>query len=136
VLHNSNRLTVRLLPCDVLPLAHQVAQFEVELAQRLAESGCPVATLEPRVASNIYERDGFVVTLWTYYEPATAGEVSPADYATALERLHAGMRKVKVSSPHFTDRVDQAQKTGGEPGPHSGARRRRLGSCSATHYET
>jgi hypothetical protein len=47
VLHNSNRLTLRLLPCDVLarvaPVAHQVAQFEVELAQRLAESGYPVA---------------------------------------------------------------------------------------------
>jgi hypothetical protein len=114
VLHNSNKLTVRLLPCDVLarvaPVAHQVAQFEVELAQRLAESGCPVATLEPRVALRVYERDGFVVTLWTYYEPATAGEVSPADYATALERLHAGMRKLDVSAPHFTDRVDQAQK--------------------------
>jgi hypothetical protein len=74
VLYDSNKLTVRLLPCDVLarvaPIAHQVAQFEVELAQRLAESGCPVATLEPRVAPRVYERDGFVVTLWTSYEPA------------------------------------------------------------------
>jgi Phosphotransferase enzyme family len=114
VLHNSNKLTVRLLPCDVVarvaPVAHQVAQFEVEVAQRLAESGCPVATLEPRVAPQGYERDGFVVTLWTYYEPATPGEVLPADYATALERLHAGMRKLNVPAPHFTDRVDQAQK--------------------------
>ncbi len=114
VLHNSNRLTVRLLPCDVLarvaPVAHQAAQFEVELAQRLAESGCPVATLEPRVAPRVYQRDGFVVTLWTYYEPATPGEVSPNDYATALERLHAGMRKLDVAAPHFTDRVDQAQQ--------------------------
>ena len=114
VLHNSNRLTLRLLPCDVLarvaPVAHQVAQFEVELAQRLAESGCPVATLEPRVAPRVYERDGFVVTLWTYYEPVTPREVSPADYATALERLHAGMRKLDVATPHFTDRVDQAQQ--------------------------
>jgi hypothetical protein len=114
VLHNSNKLTVRLLPCDVLarvaPVAHQVAQFEVELAQRLAESGCPVAALEPRVAPRVYERDGFVVTLWTYYEPATAGEVSPAGYAAALERLHAGMHKLDVSAPHFTDRVDQAQQ--------------------------
>jgi hypothetical protein len=114
VLHNSNKLTLRLLPCDLLarvaPVAHQVAQFEVELAQRLAESGCPVAALEPRVAPRVYERDGFVVTLWTYYEPATAGEVSPAGYATALERLHAGMRKLDVPAPHFTDRVDQAQQ--------------------------
>ena len=33
VLHNSNKLTLRVLPCDVLarvaPRAHQVAQFEV-----------------------------------------------------------------------------------------------------------
>jgi hypothetical protein len=67
VLQNSNKLTLRLLPCDVLarvaPVAHQVAQFEVELAQRLAES--PVAALEPRVAPRVYQHDGFVVTLWT-----------------------------------------------------------------------
>ena len=114
VLHDSNRLTVRLLPCDVLarvaPVAHQVAQFEVELAQRLTEYGCPVAALEPRVEPHVYERDGFVVTLWTYYEPVTSREVSPADYANALARLHAGMRKLDVATPHFTDRVDQAQQ--------------------------
>jgi Ser/Thr protein kinase RdoA (MazF antagonist) len=114
VLHDSNRLTLRLLPCDVLaqvaPVEHQVAQFEVELAQRLAESRCPVAALEPRVEPRVYERDGFVVTLWTYYEPVSCREVSPADYAKALERLHAGMRKLDVPTPHFTDRVEEAQQ--------------------------
>jgi hypothetical protein len=114
VLQDSNRLTLRLLPCDVLarvaPAVHQVSQFEVELARRLAESGCPVAALEPRVDPRAYERDGFVVTLWTYYEPAAPGEVSPADYASALERLHAGMRKLDIPTPHFTDRVEQAQR--------------------------
>ena len=114
VLHDSNKLTLRLLPCDVLarvaPGALQVSQFEVELAQRLAGSGCPVAALEPRVDPRVYERDGFVVTLWTYYEPVTPREVSPADYARALERLHAGMRKLDVPTPHFTDRVEQAQQ--------------------------
>jgi hypothetical protein len=111
VLHDSNKLTVRLLPCGVLariaPAAHQVARFEVELAQRLAGSGCPVAALEdPRV----HERDGFVVTLWRYYEPAVPRPVSPADYARALERLHAGMRTADIPAPHFTDRVEQAQQ--------------------------
>jgi len=114
VLHDSNKLALRLLPCGVLarvaPVAHQVAQFEVELAQRLAESGCPVAALEPQVDPRVYERDGFVVTLWTYYEPATPRGVSPAGYASALERLHAGMRKLDVPAPHFTDRVEQAQQ--------------------------
>jgi hypothetical protein len=114
VLHSSNRLAVRLLPCDVLarvaPTAHQVAQFEVELAQRLAGTGSPVAALEPRVEPRVYERDGFAVTLWTYYKPVTPPEVSPADYAAALERLHAGMRKLDVRTPHFTDRVAEAQQ--------------------------
>jgi hypothetical protein len=114
VLHDSNKLTVRLLPCDVLarvaPAAHQVAQFEIELAQRLAESGSPVAALEPRVEPRVHERDGFVVTLWTYYEPVTHREVPPADYADALGRLHAGMRTLDVPTPHFTDRVEQAQR--------------------------
>ena len=114
VLQNSNKLALRVLPCDVLarvaPVAHQVAQFEVQLAQRLVESGCPVAVLEPRVEPCVYERDGFVVTLWTYYEPATSREVSPADYAAALKRLHAGMRELDVPAPHFTDRVDSAQQ--------------------------
>jgi hypothetical protein len=113
VLHNSNKLTVRLLPCDVLarvaPVGHQVAQFEIEIALRLAESESPVAAVEPRVEPRVYERDGFVVTLWTYYEPATRREVAPADYADALERLHAGMRSLDVPSPHFTDRVEEAQ---------------------------
>ena len=114
VLHNSNRLAVRLLPCDVLArvahVAHQVAQFEVELAQRLAETGSPVANLEPRVEPRVYQRDGFAVTLWTYYEPVTPREISLADYANALERLHAGMRKLDVTTPHFTDRVEEAQR--------------------------
>jgi aminoglycoside phosphotransferase (APT) family kinase protein len=113
VLHDSNKLTVRLLPCDavarVAPIAHQVARFEIELAQRLAESGSPVIVPDPRAEPRVHESDGFVVTLWTYYEPAKSGEVSPADYANALERLHAGMRKLDLRTPHFTDRVEEAQ---------------------------
>jgi thiamine kinase-like enzyme len=69
-----------------------------------------VAALEPRVEPRVYERDGFVITLWTYYESATTSQVPPADYATALARLHAGMRKLKVPAPHYTDRVQQAQR--------------------------
>jgi phosphotransferase family enzyme len=114
VLHNSNKLTVRLLPCDVLarvaPAAQQVAQFEIELARELAGSKSPVAALEPRVEPRVHERDGFVITLWTYYEPATSRQIAPADYANALERLHIGMRGLDVPTPHFTDRVEQAQR--------------------------
>src|SRR5262252_7270317 len=112
--HDSNKLTARLLPCDIVarvaPIAQQAAQFEVELARRLAEAQSPVAALDPRAEPRVYERDGFVVTLWTYYQPATPREVSPAGYANALERLHAGMRQLDVRTPHFTDRVEEAQR--------------------------
>src|ERR671933_1569814 len=98
VLNDSNRLAVRLLPCDVLAqvayVAHQAgAAFEVEVARQLAETESPVAALEPRVEPRVYVRDGFVITLWTYYEPASPRDVMPSEYAQALARLHAGMRQ-------------------------------------------
>lgn len=114
VLRDSNKLALRLLPCDVLArvayVGQEVAQFEVELAQRLAETDSPVAALEPRVEPRVYGRGGFAVTLWTYYEPVALPEVSPGGYANALEQLHAGMRKIDVTTPHFTDRVADAQR--------------------------
>ena len=115
VLNDSNRLAVRLLPCDVLARVHHVAphanaEFEVEVARRLAETDSPVAELEPRVQPRVYVRDGFAVTLWTYYEPVPSRDVAPSEYARALERLHAGMRKIDVTTPHFTDRVAEAQQ--------------------------
>jgi hypothetical protein len=115
VIHNSNRIAVRLSPCEVLarigPTAHQAgSELEVEVARRLAQIDCPVGELEPRVEPRVYLRDGFVVTLWTYYEPATSQEHPASDYADALERLHVGMRKVDVNTPHFTDRLMEAQR--------------------------
>ncbi|GAB2886478.1 phosphotransferase [Streptomyces mayteni] len=118
VLHNSNKLALRLTPCDVFarvaPVGQEVAQFEVELAQRLVEAGCPMCPLEPRVTPRVYPRDGFAVTLWTYHEPV-APHVSPVDYAKALELLHAGMREVDVPSPRFTDRITDAEEVVADP---------------------
>lgn len=113
VLQNSNKLALRLLPCDafarVAPLAQQVAQFELELARWLAKTKSPAAALEQRVPQRVFERDGFAITLWTYYASVTS-EVAPADYANALGRLHAGMRMIEITAPHFTDRVAEAQQ--------------------------
>jgi hypothetical protein len=114
VLHDSNRIAVRLVPCDVLArvahVAHQAgAEFEIEIARRLVETGSPVAELEPRVEPRVHVRDGYAVTLWKYYEPVPSHDLAPAEYARALARLHAGMRQIDVPAPHFTDRVAQAQ---------------------------
>jgi aminoglycoside phosphotransferase (APT) family kinase protein len=118
LLNNSNKLTVRLLPCDLLarvaPPADHVAQFEIDLAQRLAELSGPVARLDPRVEPRVYEHDGFVVTLWTWYEVSDR-QAAPADYARALDQLHAGMRRLDVTVPHFVERVERAQQLLADP---------------------
>ncbi|HEX5478415.1 MAG TPA: phosphotransferase [Dehalococcoidia bacterium] len=114
VLHNSNRIAVRLLPCDVLarvaPGARTNAGFEVEVARQLTHAGSPVGTLDPRVSPVVHAHDGFAVTVWTYYDPLP-GELVAPEYAHALLRLHAGMRQIDVPAPRFTDRVEEARSS-------------------------
>lgn len=113
VLQASNRLAVRLMPCDVLarvaPGGHQAgAAFEVEAARRLVAVNAPVAGLDPRVEAAVHVRDGYAITLWTYY-PSAPGDMESRAYAEVLERLHASMRQADLAAPHFTDRVLEAQ---------------------------
>jgi Ser/Thr protein kinase RdoA (MazF antagonist) len=123
VLNDSNRLAVHLRPCDLLarvaPRSRQNgAEFEVELARRLADSGAPLATLDHRFEPRVYEQDDFAVTMWTYHEPVPPHDIAPDEYAIALERLHAGMRQADLSGgwlPHFMDRVDEAQRLVDDP---------------------
>ncbi|HUG17212.1 MAG TPA: aminoglycoside phosphotransferase family protein [Thermomicrobiales bacterium] len=114
ILHDSNRLTLRLLPCDVVARiatkSYQAsAEFEVDVARRLAETGSPVAALDPRIEPRVFVRDGFAINMWTYYEPVSPSEIEPAEYAQALKRLHAGLREIDVPAPHFTERIAEAQ---------------------------
>lgn len=119
VVHNSDRVALRLLPCDVLarvaPSGHLAdSEFEVEVAHRLADVGAPVAELDPRIQPRIHVRDAFAVSLWTYYEPV-GSEIAPADYADVLMRHHAALRQIDLDAPHFTDRVTAALKEVNDP---------------------
>ena len=114
VLSDSNRLVVRLTPCDVVarvtPITHFAsADREVELVNRLAQTDSPVATLEARVEPRVFVRDGFKIALWTYFEPVQPRVLPPAEYAQALEHLHSGLRQIDVMTPHFMDRVAAVQ---------------------------
>lgn len=113
VIHNSNRIAVRLIPGEVLarvgPAAQQASfEFEAEVAWRLAEAGGPVAELEPRAGNRVYVRDGFAISLWAYHEPA-APEITPHEYAAALRRLHAAFRRIDLEVPSLTQRIAGAQ---------------------------
>lgn len=120
VVHNSDRIALRLLPCDVLvriaPASwREGMQFEAEVAQRLVEIGSPVGELDPRVQLGVYEDDGFAMTFWTYYESVSHRQVQehlgmstslePVVYARALARLHADLRQIDLPAPHVLDRV-------------------------------
>lgn len=120
VLQDSNQLTLRLLPCDVLARVVQVPhleglRFELEVGRGLAATGSPVEAPDPRVATRAYVHDGFAITFWTYYEAIESGEPPAAEYARALQRLHAGMRELDLPTPHFTDRIAEAQRLAGDP---------------------
>ncbi|GAA0618590.1 aminoglycoside phosphotransferase family protein [Kribbella sandramycini] len=115
VLSDSNRLVVRLLPCDtvarVTPLTHFAsAAQEVELVRLLARTDSPVAPLEPRVEACVFGHEGFQVTMWAYSAPAPSQVLPPAEYARTLAHLHAGLRQINLTTPHFMDRVTATQR--------------------------
>lgn len=119
ILNDSNRLVVRLTPCDIVarvtPMTHHAGHHmsperEVELVKRLAQTGSPVAALDARVEPRVFVHDGFKISMWTYFEPAESRMLPPAYYAQALEHLHAGLRQTDFTSPHVMDRVAAVQQ--------------------------
>lgn len=113
LIHNSNKLALRLLPCDVFArvasIGQEVAALEVDIAGQLAATEAPVVALDPRVEPRVYHCDGFAITWWTYHDTSPNGQVSPARYAQSLERLHAAMRSIETPTPHALDRVAEAE---------------------------
>jgi aminoglycoside phosphotransferase (APT) family kinase protein len=119
VLSNSNRAMVRVSPSEVVARVSPAssrdgAAYEVEVGRRLAEAGCPVVGPDLRVEPHVYERDGFSITFWPYHEPVPE-DLSPAEHAESLARLHAGMRKLQLDSPRFTQRIADAQRIVDDP---------------------
>jgi hypothetical protein len=56
-----------------------------------------------------YVNGGFVVTFWSCHEPVSGEDIGPVEYTEALQQLHAGLRRVDLPAPHFTDGVAEAQ---------------------------
>ncbi|MET8979068.1 aminoglycoside phosphotransferase family protein [Streptomyces sp. NPDC004539] len=121
VVHDSDRVALRLLPCEVLARvapAEQAADsaFEVEVARLLVGAGAPVGGLDPRAEPRVHVRNGFAVSLWTYYEPVGT-EIAPDAYADVLTRHHTALRRISLDAPHVTDRVTTALREVTERAP-------------------
>jgi Ser/Thr protein kinase RdoA (MazF antagonist) len=119
LLHTSNRVTVRLAPCDVVVRVSpgeaswtEGAAFQLDIAARLAAAGAPVELLADGIEPRVHEHDGLALTFWRYHAPIPPADLEPAEYADALARLHAAMVDINApSAPHFTDRVADAERT-------------------------
>ena len=118
VLQASNRSTLRLVPADVVArvalTSHGAMQLEVDLAARLVHRDSPVATLDPRVPARVYQRDGFLITLWTYYDSQPSRTLAPDAYANALLRFHQATKEIDLPTPHCLDRVKEAEDIVGD----------------------
>lgn len=115
VLNDSNRLVLRLMPCDVvarvaLATHFASAELEVELVARLARTDSPVAGLEARVEPRVFMHDGFKISMWAYFEPVPVRALPPNEYARGLQRLHLGFRQIDIAVPHVMDRVAATQR--------------------------
>jgi hypothetical protein len=95
VIQNSNKLALHLLPCGVFArvarMGQEVAALEVELALKLAGTVSPVAALAPHIEPRVYDRDGFAVTLWTYYETVAPGLDWQGAYADVPAAWHSAI---------------------------------------------
>jgi len=118
IIQNSTKLSLGLQPCDVFARVAPIGQVgqlarEVELAQQLTAVGAPVVALDPRMEPRVYQLDGFAVTWWTFHDTrhdtTHNGDLTRSEYATALAHIHAGMRTIAVETPHFHDRVAEAE---------------------------
>lgn len=117
VLNDSNRLVVRLTPCDVVARVASTqhpfsSEREVQVVRRLARTDAPVGPLAAGLEPRVFEVDGFRVSLWTWLEPRVPMRPlsPPAEYGRALERLHAGLREIEVATPHVRDRVAEVAR--------------------------
>lgn len=120
VLSDSNRLVVRLLPCDIVARVAGASHFasavlEVEVVRELTATGSPVAPLDSRVEPQVVVHDGFEISWWAHISEVPDRPLVPDEYAGMLERLHAGLRPIEIAAPHVMDRVAAVRRDAESP---------------------
>lgn len=119
-LHDSNRLTARLLPADLVariaPAGTEDCQVEIDRVLALHDVGAPVGLPDPRVPARVHERDGFAITFWQHHAARDRAAIPADEYAAALARLHEAMRRSVIEADPVGRRVDSALALLADPG--------------------
>lgn len=122
VVHASNTLTLRLRPADavarIAPRDHaEDLAIELERAGALLAVGAPVGPPDPRLAPSVHVRGEHAITLWEHLPSRDRAELPPAEYASALGALHAGMRALDLPVAPLAERVGHALDLLRDPAP-------------------
>jgi aminoglycoside phosphotransferase (APT) family kinase protein len=120
-LHESQHVTVRLLPYDVVARAMRVSAseatarltLEVDIARHLVGNGAPVAGPATCWPAGPHIQDGFVITLWEFIQHVAADGDDPrhvSEAADALRRVHQALSDYRGELPSFWLKLDRCDR--------------------------
>jgi Ser/Thr protein kinase RdoA (MazF antagonist) len=101
-LRSTNNIVVWLKPSPVvakLSRTRTTAAKELGIAVALADRRAPIVTPAPGVGGELYEVDGYFVTLWRYVAPDAAARATSEAIAVALHRLHLALASLDDAMP-------------------------------------
>ena len=81
---------------------------ELAVGLHLAARGAPTVRPLPDGDAGPYELNGRVLTLWSYFPPAPAGEQPGLELGRALRAFHEALADFASPLPPFTEKVDDA----------------------------
>jgi Ser/Thr protein kinase RdoA (MazF antagonist) len=117
-LHESQHVSVRLLPYEVVARAMRVSApeattrstLELDIARHLVGNGAPVAGPAADWPGGAHIQDGFVITLWEFVEHVAANGDDPrhvSEAANALRRVHLALSDYRGELPSFWLKLDR-----------------------------
>lgn len=121
ILHESQRVTIRLFPLGVVARAVSIhdreaasrLSREVDIARHLAKSAAPIVNPATELPAGPHVQDDFVLTLWEFVEHIVADDENADHMAGAVEalgRLHQALATFPGGLPDFRDKVDRCRR--------------------------
>jgi thiamine kinase-like enzyme len=121
ILHESQRVTIRLFPLDVVAKAVSIHDEEardrlfreIDIARHLAKSAAPIVGPATELPAGPHVQDDDVLTLWEFVEHAVADDENADHVARATEalgRLHQALAALPGELPDFRDKVDRCRR--------------------------
>lgn len=121
ILHESRRISIRLLPLNVVARAVSIHDREAtrrlsresDVARHLAKCAAPVVGPAAELPAGPHIQDDFALTLWEFVEHVAADDENAGHVmlaTEALHRLHQALAVFPGELPDFRDKVDHCRR--------------------------